>query len=218
MWRLTVGGLGLIAAASAFLIGSIVDAPIREIAWTNGAWLAVAAVAVAYRVLCGTRSRTLPAAAFALLAIAASALTVETTIWLKLARDSGGVPEGWGSALAAASPVPVLLLAVAASGSGLALLARVAWLAGLAKPGVGATLTTSAIAGALIAHPAAPYLLVAGPLGLVLVSSAVRTRRRTRPASTPPPAHRPEPPRVARAVDRICVAGVAGLNWEGNVT
>ena len=179
MSRLAAGGLGLIAAAAICLIGTVVDSALAGVAWSLGAWLAVLATATAYLSIAKTARRTLPAGALALLGIAASAWTVETTLRIAFPESNArrvADGNGWWADLVGVSPVPLPLLVITGSGAGLAMFAAAASRVGLVRPAVGVVVAITAVLGSITADPAAPYLLGGGPLGAALLTAGVRSR------------------------------------------
>ncbi|TMR95855.1 hypothetical protein [Nonomuraea basaltis] len=162
MWTQMVSGLGLMVSAPICLAGSLTGSASRDLVWSAGAWLAVAAAALVYRDIAGHARRAPTAVAMALLGVVASAGTVEATL-----RAAG---DRWLAAH------PVLLLAlVCGAAAGVAGLAYAAGRAGLIPPAAGVIIAVAAMLGTLTADPSAPYLLGAGPLGAVLLAETIRS-------------------------------------------
>jgi hypothetical protein len=153
MDSVAAGGAGLIGASVISVSGSLAHPPLSGLAYSAGAWLAATAVAIAYRRI-ARAGRAVPAASLALLGVAASARTVDTTLHIAYPHS---IPDG-------STP------ATAGSSVGLALLAWALLRAGLVGPVVSVAFAVGALAAALTTEPALPYLLGAAPLGVVLIT------------------------------------------------
>ncbi|MCK2216300.1 hypothetical protein MF672_021205 [Actinomadura sp. ATCC 31491] len=159
--RTAGAGLGLLASAPVCLLGTWEGTAPCGLWWSAGAWLAVAAAALAYRDVAAHGRRALPAAAMALLGVVASAGTVEATL------------RAAGEHLLAGQP-GLLLALVCGAAAGVAGLAWAGGRAGLVPPPAAVLATAATLLSTLTADPAAPYLLGAGPLGAVLLVEALR--------------------------------------------
>ncbi|GAA4079921.1 hypothetical protein [Nonomuraea soli] len=162
------GALGLVASAILCLAACLADVvpafqpvlafepvpPFQPVS----AWPAAVAVALLHRELARRDSRRPAACALALLAAAASAGTVTASLPVT------------------AVPGTRLALLFAAAG-GIAALAHACRRAALVRPAAGAAVVVLATLSLFTAHPGAPYVLGAGPLGLALLAGNTTGRR-----------------------------------------
>jgi hypothetical protein len=187
---MTAGALGLIAAAVLGLLGSLTGGAWSGVATSAGAWLTVAATAAVYRPVARACGPRLPASALGLLGVVAAAGTIATT--LRLAYPNNAL-DG------------VRVAAILGSGIGLALLAWAFGRARLAPAPLSPVLVSAPLLGCLAGDPGLPYLVGSGPLGVVLLIAAIRTRiSRRRTATTGQTFRRVDP----RRGDRIAAVAL----------
>jgi len=163
-------GVALIAAALLCLAGSLAGGTWSGVTASAGSWLTVAATAVAYRRLSGRGGSALAAGALGLLGVVAAAGTIATTLPMAYPGSDLG---------------PLRAIATFGSGIGLALLAGALQRAGLVSVLLAAAVAAVAPLSSIWADPGLPYLAGAGPLGIALLTAAIRACIQSARAASP---------------------------------
>jgi hypothetical protein len=162
--------VALIAAALICLAGSLAGGTWSGVATSAGSWLTVAAIAVAHRRLSHRGRPGLAAGALCLLGVAAATGTIATTLPMAYPGSDLGLLRA---------------IATLSSGLGLALLAGALLRAGMAPGLLAVAVAATAPLSSIWADPALPYVVGAGPLGVALLTAAIRACIYRARAATP---------------------------------